>query len=297
MLNELLKKLKGSAARLAIGLWKRGYVFWVQRGTVFLLLIFVACYAAIYFFDASLTNEHAIYSHIIIVSSNVFFGVVGVAGFLVSLQIYQKINPFKFSSAQELLGHCIDLFEDAIKYKCPVHLLTLFPNPGQFDECFNLSKRKHKFSKLKEQIALCVSGEIPGVSVNMVCLDGDPSDRGSNVHDFLTLFYLSECDKIETWRLEAHKDREDYIGDAAEFKTKYLSGNNLSVTTISPGHWSDIRSGSQMFVGGYAHEEAFLGTISFDQGKYKFQGIDLGGDDITAVKELYNWIVAKYVKS
>lgn len=274
----------------------RTVISWASGITISVTALSTLAYLVVHLYHWWYSTAHGTFAHIIIISTNLFYGVSSLLGFILSLWILGQINPERFTTAQELLGHCIELFDDANKSNSCVNLLILSPNPGQFDEVFNLPKRRHDFSELKQKIQACLDNR--QVSINLVCLAGMPAESGSSLYRFLNKFFNSEvglANKDLVTRLEGING---YLGAVHGFMQDYFMGKKDQSLFLSYIHedWVDeMEKGEPIMVIGYANNEAFLGTISFKGENFNFTGLDFKGD-VATVKTLYDSMVKKYTQ-
>jgi hypothetical protein len=219
------------------------------------------------------------------------FGMASALSVILAIWILGDINPEKFTTAQELLRHCIELFDDANKNNCDVKLLILFPNPGQFDETFE-SPREYDFSDLKKKLTHCFNNE--SVHIEIVCFQGDTTSPDSTLRKFLNKFYESESPDINPQLLEKRGNIEGYCGPVKNFKDEYLTNRSrLTLERIDDGWFDKMAVEEPMIVIGYAKREAFLGAITFKGRKFNFVGFDFDGN-VGTIAPLYEAMKAKY---
>ena len=275
----------------------RSVMIWASGVTISILFVSESLYAGLHFYHWLLSTPHGPFTQFVVIFTNLFFGLASSLGLIFSIWILGQVNPERFTTAQELLRHCIDLFEDANKCNCEVNLLILFPNPGQFDDYFNLPKRKHEFSELKQKITACFTN--PNVRINLVCLDGTPTDSNTPLYKFLDKFYKSESKLVNPRRLTRLGGKSEYFDEVDIFIKAYLTDQdpkNLSLEYIHSDWLREMDKGEPIMVVGYARNEAFLGTISFKGDEFDFVGFDFKGD-FTTIKTLYDSMKAKYTTS
>ncbi|HYR78156.1 MAG TPA: hypothetical protein VEM96_20255 [Pyrinomonadaceae bacterium] len=236
---------------------------------------------------------------LIVILANMLFGLASTLGFILAIWILGDINPERFTTVQELLRHCIELFDDANKNSCDVKLLILFPNPGQFDEIFKQfdrtfkSQSEYSFSDLKQKLEYCLRNE--NVNIEIVCFQGDTTSADSTLRKFLEEFYKSESPDISPQILEKQGNIEGYCGPVKNFIDVYLTSDTgrLILEPINPGWFEKMATGEPMIVIGYAKSEAFLGAITFKD-RFKFEGFDFEGN-VGTIEPLYESMKAKYM--
>jgi hypothetical protein len=268
-------------------------IVWTSIVVIGLFTLLIVSFVVLHLYHWLYSLPPSPLTRFVVMLSTMLFGLASTLGFILAIWIIGDINPERFTTAQELLRHCIDLFDDANKNNCNVKLLILFPNPGQFDEVFYLTK-EHHFSDLKEKLKDCVNN--PKVNIEIVCLQGNTTDSNSSLRNFLKMFYESEAWRVSPKELENRGQLEGYCGPVKKFIEDYLANKDrLTLGPIHDGWLSKMKTGEPMITIGYAKREAFLGAIAFKNAtKFNFVGFDFEGN-VGTIEPLYEAMKTKYM--